>query len=80
MLLVCVRGIIVHARYALPSVYIGCAVSMSTARTRKMAQYNKKIKKSYISKHRTHDLYSDKRLDCLLHHLVGVHICFFNHL
>ena len=37
MLLVCVRGIIVHARYALPSVYIDCAVSMFTVCTRKTA-------------------------------------------
>ena len=75
MLLVCVRGVIVHARYALPSVYIDCAVSMSTVCTRKTAQNNKKkykFKKLCFSKHRTHDLCSDGRSDCLPHHLRGV--------
>ena len=34
MLLLCMRGIIGHARYTLPSVYIEDALSMSTVRTR----------------------------------------------
>ena len=34
VLLLCVRGLVVHARCALPSVYIDCDVSMSTVRKR----------------------------------------------
>ena len=35
VLLVCVEGLIVRAQYALPSVCMGCAISVSVVRTRK---------------------------------------------